>query len=72
MQRLEAVCQSLDISFIELFRHAKSQEGQGQSELSLDQERELAADKMLFVCFYLLLNAWTPGKIARKYHISKT
>lgn len=71
LKRLEAVCWLLDMSLYDLVRLSRLGEENEVSVLSLEQEAALAQDSMLLTVFYLLLNGWSPVRIAREYGLTK-
>lgn len=71
LERLEQICQILQVDFYELARMARTQ-AERSSELSLEQESALADDPMLLTMFFLVLNGWTLTEICRDYVISET
>lgn len=48
LERLEAICRALEMSFYELARMAKMQDPKARRELSVAQQRALAADFLEF------------------------
>lgn len=71
LQRLEEICEFLDISVYELARIAAQEEQRPVSTLSVEQEQALADDPRLFSYFYLLVNGWIPSRIKRKLQIDE-
>ncbi|MDX1481821.1 MAG: helix-turn-helix transcriptional regulator [Woeseiaceae bacterium] len=71
LERLEAICRALEMNFYELARMTKMQDPDSRRELSVAQERELAADPVLLTCLYLLLTDWSPTRIARRLGIDR-
>lgn len=63
LQRLEKICQTLDVSVGELARMASEAGEHGAQYLTLAQEQALAANPRLLGCFYLLLNGHTSAQI---------
>ncbi|MGH8703206.1 MAG: helix-turn-helix domain-containing protein, partial [Burkholderiales bacterium] len=70
LERLERICEYLDLDFYELARMSR-RDGAVIFEPSLDQERALADDPRLFTVFYLLVNDWTLQDICAGYVISE-
>ncbi len=66
LQRLEAVCRRLGLSFSDLVRVAEQQR-EHLIELSLAQEEELVADTRLLLVAVCLLNHWQPEEILSTY-----
>jgi hypothetical protein len=71
LDRLEEVCRFLDLTIYELMRLARAGNGDQVSVLSEVQEKSLAREPQLFACFYLLLNRWTPGRVARRLDLTE-
>lgn len=69
MNRLEQICQFLDITIYELARLAAHADRQPVTTLSVDQEAALADEPQLLSYFYLLVNGWPPSRIKRKLGI---
>ncbi|MDH5181982.1 MAG: helix-turn-helix transcriptional regulator [Gammaproteobacteria bacterium] len=70
LKRLEEVCAIADVSIYDLAKMSRMHSNDEVKILSLQQERALADDPMLFTCFYLLLNGWSPDRIATDYELS--
>lgn len=68
LERLERICEYLDLDFYELARMSRHD---GEVIPSLDQERALVDDPRLFTVFYLLINDWTLQDICAGYVISE-
>jgi DNA-binding Xre family transcriptional regulator len=71
LQRLERICEILEINLYDLVRQGR-QEAEQPRELSLEQEEALARDLKLFMVFHLLLNGWTVPEILADYALSQT
>lgn len=71
VRRLEAICQLLELDFLELARLARGQQ-ELKAELSDLQEQALAGQPRLLGVFYLLLNQWQVPEIARQFDIVET
>jgi len=71
LARLEEICRSVDLTIYELTRFARAGESSQPSVLSEVQEKSLAQDPLLFAGFYLLLNGWTPGRVARRLDLAE-
>ncbi len=69
-QRLEEVCQLIDLTIYELSRLAASRERPAKTTLSVKQEAALANEPRLLACFYLLINRWTAGRIKNKLKLT--
>lgn len=66
LQRLEALCNWLDVDIHELVRMSREAEPL-TTRLSLSQERELMKDPGLLLVAFLLLNHWTQKEILDTY-----
>ena len=66
LQRLEEICAVLEIDFFELAKLARGAAATIE-EMSLEQEKALAADSRLLGVFYLLFNDWQPEDIHERY-----
>lgn len=72
LQRLESICRMADLSFGELARISEANHAGRQTVLSLEQERALSRDPILLSYFYLLLNGWSPARIAGRFELAET
>lgn len=70
LKRLEEVCAIADVSIYDLAKMGRMHNEDEIKVLSLNQERALADDPMLFTCFYLLLNGWTAQRIETEYELT--
>ncbi len=68
--RLGAICDAVDIELGELVRIAREQRGRPR-ELSLSQERALAAQPTLMLVFHLLRHGWRADEIVREYALDR-
>ena len=71
LQRLERLCQLLDVSLFDLARMARPEDTHASSVLSIEQEEALADDPALLAFFYLVLNGWSPDEISRRHHLDR-
>lgn len=71
LERLEEVCRFLDLTIYELVRVARTGEAEDVSVLSEAQEAALAQNPQQLACFYLLLNGWTPARVARRFTLTE-
>jgi len=71
LARLEAVLEVLELDFYELARLTRGS-ARGAVELSLEQERALAADERLLSVFWLVQNGWRAEDILATYSISRS
>ncbi|MBC7750438.1 MAG: helix-turn-helix domain-containing protein [Candidatus Saccharibacteria bacterium] len=70
LQRLEDICQWLELDFFELARIARG-ESMATTEMTLAQEQVLADDLQLLGLFYLVRNNWQLQDIVSYYEISE-
>lgn len=70
LQRLEEVCRFLEVDFFELAKLARGA-ASTVDEMSIDQERSLAADSKLLGVFYLVFNDWQAGDIFERYVLTR-
>jgi DNA-binding Xre family transcriptional regulator len=63
LERLEKICEALDVSIQEVVRLAAEQTAEPAELLTLEQEAALAADPNLLACFYLLANGHTGREV---------
>jgi len=71
LQRLDQICQLLDIEISDLVKQMEVQQRQ-LSELTEEQEKELVADvKLLFVAF-VVINGWKFEDIIARYDLNET
>ncbi len=66
LQRLEEICRVLEVDFFELAKLARGSTAVVE-EMTVLQERELAADSQLLGVFYLVFNDWQPDDILERY-----
>jgi len=71
LQRLEQICRLLDMNFYDLAKLTRMFAGNRSSVLSFEQEQDLADQPELLAFFYLLINGWTPARIAQEYGLSE-
>ncbi len=71
LERLEEICRFLDLTIYELARLARTGAAEEVSVLTEAQETALAQNPQQFACFYLLMNGWTPARLARRLALSE-
>ncbi|WP_354519453.1 helix-turn-helix domain-containing protein [Lysobacter enzymogenes] len=71
LERLEQICDALDIDFFELARSARGTR-ESRRHLSLAQETALAAEPRLMTVFHLLCQGWRTAAIGEGYGLRKT
>ena len=65
LERLDAICEALELDGNDLLDLARDRED-GVRELTLEQEQSLAEDSTSLVVFYMLLNGLSQERIARE------
>lgn len=70
LDRLERICQEVDLGFADLVRLAES-ESPAVRELTEEQETELVSDTKLLLVAVLLVAGWTYDDIYRQYEFSE-
>lgn len=70
LQRLEEICDVLDMNFYDLAK-ISADALEGPSALTLDQERILSENPRLLLFFYLLLNGRDPESIVKDYAVTE-
>lgn len=70
LQRLEDVCAVLEIDFFELAKLARGAAAT-VDEMTVEQEKALAADPHLLGVFYLLFNDWQPDDVHARYRLTR-
>ena len=71
LERLEKVCELLNLSFIDLVQQMEKNVDL-TSELTVEQEQELAADDKLLMMGHFLVNRFEFSEIIENYEISET
>src|SRR4030095_14005135 len=71
LQRLDEICQLLDIEITDLARMVEH-EADRVAQLTLDQEKELVSEPKLLLVAVHALNHWTLDEIVAQYALSKT
>lgn len=71
LQRLDQVCQLLDIEISELVKEMEANQRR-ITELTFEQEHELAADVKLLLLAHLVINGWQFEDIISMYQLSRT
>lgn len=72
LARLEDLCRYLDMNIYELAKMTQMFAEDEPRELSDSQEQGLANDPTRLVYFYLLINGWSPARIARKFQLDQS
>jgi len=71
LQRLDAVCTMMDLEISDLVREMESERAQPISELSYEQEKEIADDLYLLMITVYVLNKWSMADIIHHYDFSE-
>jgi DNA-binding Xre family transcriptional regulator len=71
LQRLDEICDALELDFFEIAKLAR-QRSELLSELSHSQEKDLTKDPRLLGLWYLLANGWTIAQIVQGFELSET
>ncbi len=66
LKRLEQICEFIDVSMYELARLSAHEDQHLVTTLTVEQETVLAKEPRLLLCFYLLINGWTPSRIKKR------
>ena len=69
LERLEQICEALDMGLAELAAEAE-QRRPALAELSEAQEQALVDDPLLMLALYLAVNRWTQEEVLARYQIS--
>lgn len=72
IDRLEVICDFINLSFAELARLSEDNPDLLQSTLSLRQEEALASQPKLLAFLYLILKEWTVAQILQEFKITQT
>jgi transcriptional regulator with XRE-family HTH domain len=70
LQRLEQVCQFLEMDFFDLAKLARGA-ASTIDEMTIEQEQILAGDSKLLGVFYLVFNDWQPDDIYERYVLTR-
>lgn len=71
LQRIEQICDWMNIDFVELADLSRRAEKR-LTHLSDEQERSLLADPKLFLVAYMLVNQWTESEITELFDFDET
>ena len=71
LKRLEQVCELLEVNVYELARLSAHQDHHSITKLTIEQETALASEPTLLLCFYLLINGWTLGRIKKRLRMNE-
>ena len=72
LTRLDSICSLLDIEISDLVREMQQDNLISISELSLEQEKEIAYNLSLLLVTVLVLNRWSMTEIIEHYNLSET
>jgi hypothetical protein len=67
LAQLDEICAILEIDFYDLAKHARGKSRDVQQVLTLTQEKAMAEEPALFVCFYVLLAGTSVRDIELEY-----
>ena len=67
MERVEQVCELINITIFDLIHMTDTQTSTVTRKTTLEQENLLASDPELFSIFYLLVSRWTVAEIKEHY-----
>ena len=70
LQRLDKICEFMGMEISDLVKAMEASSGQ-ITELTEDQEKELASDTKLLLLANLLLNAWTFSEVLETFNIDE-
>ncbi|MRD48741.1 helix-turn-helix transcriptional regulator [Caenimonas koreensis] len=70
LSRIDAICRALKLDFGELARRVADAQPL-LTELTLEQERAVVADKKLLLCAICVLSQWTLEQVASSYRLSQ-
>ncbi len=71
LQRLDKLCQLLDLDFVSLARQMEQQQRQ-MTQLTEDQEREIAADLTMVLVTVCVINGYTYQELLSQYNLKET
>ena len=69
--RLDNVCQMMDMEISDLVLHMNEHYSFMLSELTQDQEQEIASDNALLLITVCVLNRWTMSELIQYFHLSE-
>lgn len=72
LQRLDAICNLMDLEISDLVREMRTEHNKPISELSYSQEKEIADDLHLLLVTVCVLNRWSLLDITNRYEFSDT
>lgn len=71
LERMEKICEMMDMNISDLCRLNDKQQAELPRQLSLEQEAQLADQPLLLKYFYRLLNGWSPEAINEEQGLSQ-
>jgi DNA-binding Xre family transcriptional regulator len=71
LQRLDAICNLLEMEISDLVREMQAEQTRPISELSHEQEKEIADNLLLLMITVYVLNRWSMADITQHYQISE-
>ncbi|TVO78330.1 helix-turn-helix domain-containing protein [Sedimenticola selenatireducens] len=72
LQRLDQICQLIDLEISDLVKQMEAEAKAPITSLTIEQERELAADVELLLIAVCALNRWTYQQMVSYYQLSET
>ncbi|GAA0397120.1 hypothetical protein GCM10009133_02710 [Cocleimonas flava] len=71
LNRLDAICQMLDMEITELMQKVNDSTARQISELSDEQEQQLVSDRELLLITIMVINNWTLEEILQAYNFTE-
>ena len=71
LNRLDAICQMLDMEITELMQKVNDSTARQISELSDEQEQQLVSDRELLLITIMVINNWTLEEILHAYNFTE-
>ncbi len=71
LNRLDAICQMLDMEITELMQQVNDSTARQISELSDEQEQQLVSDRELLLITIMVINNWTLDDILEAYNFTE-
>jgi len=72
LNRLDAICQMMEMEISDLVQEAKSTTARQISELTIEQEKEIASNLELLLITILVINHWNMKDILEVYDFTET
>ena len=71
LNRLDAICQMLDMEITELMQQVNDSTARQIDELSIEQEKQLVSDRELLLITIMVINNWTLEDILEAYSFTE-